>query len=126
MTIPERNVADPRLIVDLANAFFGSCVLFTASDAGVFRRLGERDGLDAETLARDLSLSGRGMRALADACVAAGLLLKNGDRYSLTATARTFLTPGSPADLFRSNPLQPRCVRRLGPPAGIRTHRQTG
>lgn len=36
---------------------------------------------------------------LADACVAAGLLLKSGGRHSLTNTARTFLTPGSPADL---------------------------
>jgi SAM-dependent methyltransferase len=96
---PEPPAADPRLIVELANAFFGSCVLFTASDAGVFRRLSEQDGLDAATLARDLSQSERGMRALADACVGAGLLLKNGDRYSLTPTARTFLTPGSPADL---------------------------
>jgi 3-hydroxy-5-methyl-1-naphthoate 3-O-methyltransferase len=91
--------ADPRLIVELANAFFGSCILFTASDAGVFRRLAEQDGLDAADLARDLGQSERGMRALADACVAVGLLLKNGETYSLTPTARTFLTPGSPTDL---------------------------
>src|SRR5579872_1300968 len=91
--------SNPRLVSDLANAFFGSCVLFTASDAGVFRRLAEQDGLDAAALARDLAMSERGIRMLADACVAAGLLLKNGDRYSLTITARTFLTPGSPANL---------------------------
>ena len=99
MTIPERNVADPRLIVDLANAFFGSCILFTASDVGVFRRLAEQDGMDSASLARDLQQSERGMRALMDASVAVGLLLKNGERYSLTPAARKFLTPGSPADL---------------------------
>jgi len=89
----------PGLIVDLANAFFGSCILFTASDAGVFRRLAEQDGMDSASLARDLQQSERGMRALMDACVAVELLLKNGERYSLTPAARTFLTPGSPADL---------------------------
>jgi ubiquinone/menaquinone biosynthesis C-methylase UbiE len=91
--------SNPRLISDLANAFFGSCVLFTASDAGVFRRLAEQDGLDAAALARDLGQNERGMRMLADACVAAGLLSKKGSRYSLTATARIYLTPGSSTDL---------------------------
>ncbi len=89
----------PGLIVDLANAFFGSCILFTASDVGVFRRLAEQDGMDSASLARDLQQSERGMRALMDASVAVGLLLKNGERYSLTPAARKFLTPGSPADL---------------------------
>lgn len=90
--------ADPRPIMDLANAFFGPCVLFTASDAGVFRRLSEQDGLDAAALARDLGQSERGMRLLADACVAAGLLTKSGERYSVTPVARAFLG-GGPADL---------------------------
>src|SRR5215470_8259276 len=34
-----------------------------------------------------------------EACVAAGLLSKKGSRYSLTATARIYLTPGSSTDL---------------------------
>jgi SAM-dependent methyltransferase len=90
---------DPRPIMDLANAFFGSCVLFTASDAGIFRRLSEQDGLDAVALARDLDLSERGARLLLDACVAEGLLSKTGETYSNTPLSRIFLTPGSPADL---------------------------
>jgi 3-hydroxy-5-methyl-1-naphthoate 3-O-methyltransferase len=90
---------DPRPIMDLANAFFGSCVLFNASDAGIFRRLSEQDGLDAATLAADLGLNERGVRLLADACVAEGLLTKTAERYSNTELTRIFLTPDSPADL---------------------------
>jgi ubiquinone/menaquinone biosynthesis C-methylase UbiE len=92
-------IADPRPIMDLANAFFGSQVLFAASDAGVFRRLSEQDGLDVQTLARDLQASERGLGLLLDACVAEGLLAKTGNRFSNTPLAAVFLAPGSPADL---------------------------
>ena len=37
----------PQPIVDLANAYFGSQVLFVASDAGVFRRLAEQGRFEA-------------------------------------------------------------------------------
>jgi hypothetical protein len=93
---------DPRPVMDLANAFLGSCVLFAASDSGVFRRLAEQDGLTAAELARDLSLSERGARLLFDACVAEGLLSKTDERYSSTPLAKIFLTPGSPADLSQA------------------------
>jgi SAM-dependent methyltransferase len=89
----------PAPIMDLANAFFGSCVLFTASDAGVFKRLAEQDGLDAPTLAADLGLSERGARLLLDACVAEGLLSKSGASYSNTPLSSVFLAPNSPASL---------------------------
>src|SRR5579863_1739397 len=90
---------DPRPIVELANAFFGSCVLFAACDAGVFRQLAGQDGMDVGMLSRALGQSQRGVRALADACVALGLLLKKGECYSLAPVTRVFLTPASPADL---------------------------
>ena len=93
------SLPDPRPVMDLANAFFGSCVLFTASDAGVFQRLAVKEGLDAAALARDLELSERGLRLLLDACVAEGLLSKNEGCYSNTPMTRIFLTPGSHADL---------------------------
>jgi len=92
-------MTDPSPIINLANAFLGSCVLFTASDAGIFRRLSEQDGLDAPTLAADLNLNPRGAELLLDACVAEALLTKSGTIYSNTPLARIFLTPGSPADL---------------------------
>jgi ubiquinone/menaquinone biosynthesis C-methylase UbiE len=96
---PRPEMPDPQPIIDLANAFFGSQVLFVASDTGVFRKLAERDGLDAAAMAQDLGMSERGMSLLLDACVAMGLLTKNGLAYANTPAARTFLVPGSPADL---------------------------
>jgi len=87
---------NPAPILDLANAFFGSCVLFVASDTGIFKRLAEQDGLDAATLARDLDCSPRGLQLLLDACVAEGLLTKNGKAYSNAAATRVFLVPGKP------------------------------
>ncbi|HEV2170100.1 MAG TPA: class I SAM-dependent methyltransferase [Candidatus Binatus sp.] len=90
---------NPQPVIDLANAFFDSCVLFVASDLGVFKRLAEQDGLDVATLARDLNCSERGLGLLLDACVAEGLLTKNGATYSNAPAARVFLVPGSPADL---------------------------
>jgi ubiquinone/menaquinone biosynthesis C-methylase UbiE len=98
MTSPG-NMPNPTPILDLANAFFGSCVLFVASDIGIFKRLAEKDGLDAATLAQDLNASARGLQLLLDACVAEGLLTKNGSAYSNAPATRVFLVPGSPADL---------------------------
>ena len=51
-------------IVDLASAYYGSAVLFAAIDCGVFEKV------EAGTL----DTSCRGMRLLADACVAEGPL----------------------------------------------------
>ncbi len=97
MTPP--NMPNPKPILDLANAFFGSCVLFVASDTGIFKRLAEKDTLDAATLAQDLNCSPRGLQLLLDACVAEGLLIKTGHAYSNAPVTRVFLVPGSPADL---------------------------
>lgn len=84
--------ADIGGIVDLASAFYGSAVLFAALDCGVFEKA-ERGGLD---------VTGRGMRLLADACVAVGLLEKRGGRYFNTPAASAALVPGAPADLTKA------------------------
>ena len=79
-------------IVDLASAYYGSAVLFAALDCGVFEKA-ERGELD---------VSGRGMRLLADACVAEGLLEKRGGAYFNTPAASAALVPGGPADLTKA------------------------
>ena len=56
-------------IVDLASAFYGSAVLFSAIDCDLFGQV-ERGELDARP---------RGVRLLADACVAEGLLVKEAE-----------------------------------------------
>lgn len=90
---------NPERIIDMASAYYDSCVLFTASDLGVFAKLADMGHADAESLASALRLDRRGIRLLLDACVAVGLLKKDGLNYSNTPESSTFLVPGSPADL---------------------------
>lgn len=79
-------------IVDLASAYYGSAVLFAAIDCDVFGEV-ERGTFSAE---------GRGMRLLADACVAEGLLEKRDGRYFNTPAGKAALVPGGAADLTKA------------------------
>lgn len=79
-------------IVDLASAFYGSAVLFAAIDYGVFEKVE----------AGDLDVSSRGVRLLADACVAEGLLEKRDGAYFNTPASRETLIPGSKGDLTKA------------------------
>lgn len=90
---------NPNRIVEMASAFYESCVLFAASDLGIFGKLAELGKADGGTIAEACRLDTRGARLLLDACVALGLLVKDGDRYSNSPEAAAFLVPGSPADL---------------------------
>jgi ubiquinone/menaquinone biosynthesis C-methylase UbiE len=87
-------------IVDLASAYYGSAVLFAALDVGVFAAV-EKSGKLAD-IASYCHSSVRGMRLLLDACVAEGLLGKNGDEYFNTPSSRMALVPGGKADLTRA------------------------
>jgi ubiquinone/menaquinone biosynthesis C-methylase UbiE len=86
-------------ITAMASAFYESCVLFAASDLGVFARLAELKTADAGAVASACRLDERGARLLLDACVALGLLAKEGKLYCNTPESAMFLVPGSPADL---------------------------
>ncbi len=90
---------NPENITGLASAFYDSCVLFTASDLGIFAKLAELKKADAPVIAAACKLDMRGARLLLDACVALGLLTKEGKLYGNTAESAMFLVPGSPADL---------------------------
>ena len=79
-------------IVDLASAYYGSAVLFAAIDCDVF----------AQVEAGTLDASARGMRLLADACVAEGLLEKRDGAYFNTPAGKAALVPGGPADLTKA------------------------
>ncbi|MDX2111206.1 MAG: methyltransferase [Verrucomicrobiota bacterium] len=89
----------PQPIIDLANAFYGSSTLFAASDAGLFGELAKHPGATSDEVATALSIAPRASRLLLDACVALGLLTKDGLHYKNTPTTTLFLVPGSPADL---------------------------
>jgi len=79
-------------IVDLASAFYGSAVLFAALEVDLF----------GQVAAGTLDVKARGMRLLADACVALGLLEKKGEAYRNSPPAQMTLLPGAPADLTKA------------------------
>ena len=89
----------PDRIIGMASAFYESCVLFNASDLGIFAKLKEIGPSDARTLASALKLDERGARLLLDSCVAVDLLQKEGQLYDNTPESSFFLVPGSPGDL---------------------------
>lgn len=91
--------ANPSRLIDMASAFYDSCVLFTASDLGIFGKLAELRGAKAETLAKELKLDPRGTRLLLDACVAVGLAVKEDGIYRNSMESESFLVPGKPGDL---------------------------
>ena len=93
---------DPSRIVDLASAFYGSCVLFAASDLGLFSCLAARGQATNDEVASALGLDLRGSRLLLDGCVALGLLVKDGSQYRNTPDSAVFLVPGSPGDLSQA------------------------
>lgn len=87
-------------IVDLASAYYGSAVLFAALERGVFAAV-EQSGAFAD-IVRETGASERGLRLLLDACVAEGLLTKDGATYGNTPAGRMALVPGGPADLTKA------------------------
>lgn len=93
---------DPSKILEMASAFYESGVLFSASDAGVFAFLAEKPGAEVSDIAKGCGLDPRGCRLLIDACVALGLLVKDGAAYRNTPEVSVFLVPGSPGDLSRA------------------------
>lgn len=90
-------------IVDLASAFYGSAVLFSAIETDVFtqiRNLG--DSATLQSLAEITSSDPRGLRLLLDACVAIGVLTKSNDVYLNTPSGNMALVSGSKMDLSRA------------------------
>ena len=92
----------PQRIMDMASAFYDSCILFTASDLGIFKRLSELGRADSSTMAEKCGLDRRATHLLLDACAALGLLIKEGDSYSNAPETAAFLVPSSPTDLSRA------------------------
>ena len=95
-------------IVELASAYYGSAVLFAAIDRGVFAVIEKLNNpLSTSTSNLDLIATAcgcnkRGMRLLLDACVAEGLLEKDGETYCNTPAGKAALVPGGPADLTKA------------------------
>lgn len=89
-------------IIDLASAFYGSSILFSALDLDLFTVISETEDPTAENLAERCHTSLRGMTLLLDATVAIGLLKKQNQRYALTTAAQLTLVKNAPQDLTRA------------------------
>ena len=76
----------------------GARVLMTANRMGIFAALGEA-ALTAEEIARRCQTHPRSTALLLNACVALGLLEKEGDRYANAPSALEALIPGKPTYL---------------------------
>ncbi|MCK5528090.1 MAG: hypothetical protein KAI74_00290, partial [Kiritimatiellae bacterium] len=64
----------PSKIMEQASAFYGSCILFTASDLGVFKVLDDHGTADLVSISKEIDGDLRGTRLLLDGCVAVGLI----------------------------------------------------
>lgn len=85
-------------LLDIAHGYFGSQVLFTANELGVFGALAATP-LSVGDLARALDANEDALERLLNACVALRLLSLTDERYANTALAEDVLVPDGPAYL---------------------------
>ncbi|MDQ3435421.1 MAG: acetylserotonin O-methyltransferase, partial [Actinomycetota bacterium] len=84
-------------IMQLGLGFWGSKVLLSAVEVGVFSELAGTDGLDGEALRVRLGLHGRSAADFFDALVALGMLEREGGRYANTPATELFLDRAKPS-----------------------------
>jgi SAM-dependent methyltransferase len=88
----------PDKILQLGNAFWGSKVLLSAIELGLFTRLAEHGPMTLDTLRRALGLHERSARDFFDALVALGMLHRFADgRYANTAETEFYLDRSKPS-----------------------------
>ena len=87
---------NPAPLMRLALAYRSSMALFAATDLDVFTPLAEGP-LTAAAIAERRGALTEPMRLLLDACVAEGLLTRDGDRYANTPIVEAYLVQGRPA-----------------------------
>ena len=99
MDMPSSEATSPGRIMELSSAFYGSSVLFAASDAGVFACLSAQPDSGLEEVADAVGGDLRAVRLLLDGCVAIGLLEKHDSGYRNRPDVEAFLVPGHPGSL---------------------------
>ena len=92
----EPRLPNPSLLMRLALAYRSSMVLFAATQLDVFTLLAE-SSRTAEDTARAAGADPEALRLLLDACVADGLLTRDGDRYGNTTETDAYLVRDRPA-----------------------------
>jgi acetylserotonin O-methyltransferase len=89
---------NPAPVLDLIQGFRRSKTMFTAVSLGIPDRLANGP-CDALSLARELDASADALERLLDACVALGLVEKQGEIYSNSPVSAIYLTRSSPNTL---------------------------
>jgi SAM-dependent methyltransferase len=92
------NSVTPEPIMRLASGFMAAKHLFAANELGLFEALADSP-TTVDSLAARTGLTRRAVRISADAMVALGLLVREGDTYRNSDTAAAFLSGRGPADL---------------------------
>ncbi|MDA0733845.1 MAG: methyltransferase [Chloroflexi bacterium] len=86
----------PEGIMQLGLGFWGSKVLLSAIELGVFTQLGQGP-MSAESLRERLNLHSRSVADFLDSLVSLGMLARNGDQYSNTPATNVFLDRNKPS-----------------------------
>ena len=85
----------PDSIIKLGIGFWGSKVLLSAIELGLFTKLAKGPA-SQQAILEDFKLHHRSIGDFLDALVALGMLQRNGDLYSNTAEADLFLDRAKP------------------------------
>ncbi|MEO8906323.1 MAG: methyltransferase [Polyangiaceae bacterium] len=94
--LPGSNAADPGSIMGLAMGFWGSKVLLSAVELGVFAELHRGGARSAAALTQTLGLHGRGAADFFDSLVSLGLLQRHAELYTNAPHVECFLVPDAP------------------------------
>ncbi|MCP3869198.1 MAG: methyltransferase [Gammaproteobacteria bacterium] len=89
---------DPKPLMELTTAYWGSQTLLTANRIGLFEHLGHGPA-DAAAIADALGIRPRETGLLLKACVALGLLVESSHGFENSLLSDTYLVPGSPGYL---------------------------
>jgi hypothetical protein len=89
-------------IMDMASVFQDSAILFAASDLGIFCALAKSADATAADVAGAAAIDVRAATLIMDACVAVGLLPKEGSVYRNTPESGAFLVLGGAGDLSKA------------------------
>ncbi|MBI3667825.1 MAG: homocysteine methyltransferase [Acidobacteria bacterium] len=95
---PSSAAVEPRIVLELIDAFRASKAMFAAVSLGIFDRL-ETAPEDVAALAQEKGCSPDSVEQLLNACVALGLLVQDGDRYRNLPVASRYLVRTSPDTL---------------------------
>jgi len=85
---------DPMKVMQVASAYWNSCVLHAANRLNIFDILGDGQK-DLDTLARETESDRRCLGALLSALVSTGFLDRDGDTFMNNEFTKTFLTTSS-------------------------------